>query len=71
MSKRLVKSTIVFLIYVLVLLYVLFEFLVDRTVHFHYCITLPIICTLFEKKMDRTVNFYYCTVLPIIRTHYL
>ena len=39
----------------------------DRTVHFHYCITLPIIRTVL-KNVDRTVNFYYCTALPIIRT---
>ena len=45
-----------FLLYVLVLLYVhkLFWFLVDRTVHFHYSITLPIIHTVLKKV--------YCTV---------
>ena len=32
------------------LLYVLFWFLVDRTVHFHYCITLPIISTVWKKS---------------------
>ena len=41
--------TVRFLLYVLVLLYVLFWFLVDRTVHFHYCITLPIIRTVLKK----------------------
>ena len=39
----------------------------DHTVHFHYCITLPIIRTDL-KNVDRTVDFYYCTALPIIRT---
>ena len=59
--------TLTFLLNVLVLLYVLFWFLVDGTVHFHYCITLPIIHTVL-KKVYSTINFYYCTALPIIRT---
>ena len=42
--------TLRFLLYVLVLLYVLFWFLVDCTVHFHYCITLPIIRTVWKKS---------------------
>ena len=37
----------------------------DRTSHFHYCITPPIIPTVL-KNVDPTVNFYYCTALPTI-----
>ena len=44
------------------LLYVLFWFLLDFTVHFQYYITLPIIRTVW-KKVDRTVNFYYSKAL--------
>ena len=40
-------------------------FLVDHTVHFCYCITLPIIWTYCCKN---TVNCYYCTALPILGT---
>ena len=60
-----VFTTLRFLLYLLVLLYVLFWFLVDHTVHFHYCITLPIIWTYCCKN---TVNCYYCTALPILGT---
>ena len=55
-SRNLRVITLVFwsqnlAVLVLVLLYLLFWFLVDRTVHFHYCIILPIIFNvLFEKK---------------------
>ena len=59
--------TLRFLLYIVVLLYALFWYLVDRTVHFHYCITLPIIPTVW-KKVDCNVNFHYCTGLPVIRT---
>ena len=47
---------------------ILFWFLVDRIVHFHYCITLPVMCTVW-KKSGRTVNFYYCIALPIIHKY--
>ena len=38
----------------------------DLTVHFHYCITLPITHTAL-KKVYHTVNFNHCTALSIIR----
>ena len=37
----------------------------DCTVHFYYCITLPIIPTVL-KKVYCTVNFYYCTIMAPI-----
>ena len=46
---RLKKNTLGFPLCVLVLLYILFWFLVDCTVHFHYCITLRIIRTVLKK----------------------
>ena len=54
-----------FLVYILVLLFVLLWFLVDLTVHFYYCITLPIVHMVL-KEVYCSVNIYYCTAVPII-----
>ena len=68
-GKAMKLITLRFLLYVLVLLYILFWFLVDQTVHFHYCVTLWSYYIMYcSKKTYRTVNSYYCTALPIIRT---
>ena len=67
-----ILSTLRFLSYVLVLSYVLFQFLVDRIVYFHYCITLRIICTALKKcglycqSLLLYCSFYYmyCSQKP-------
>ena len=64
-----IALNLTFLSYVLVLLYILSSFLVDCTVHFHYCITLSYV--LFEKS-NSYVIFYFLlcyTALPIIRMY--
>ena len=38
--------------------YLLFWFLVDRTVHFHYCFTLPIIRTVLKKQACNIYKYW-------------
>ena len=65
-----INTLLGFLLYILVLLYLLFWFLVERTVHFHYCITCPNIRTVLKKCIVLLIFItvllfllYLCTIL--------